>query len=140
MSQATSQYVNSSYSSLRSANTRPRLPPVRACLFDMDGLLIDSEDLYTVCTNETLRKYGKPDLPWNIKAQLQGRPGPEVCTRHLPRKKHIGQQLTRTRRPVRSSTIGPNYPLLAKTSSNKHRCCNKSTFPRHNRYPASATY
>jgi pseudouridine-5'-monophosphatase len=44
----------------------------------MDGLLIDSEDLYTICTNETLRKYGKPDLPWNIKAQLQGRPGPEV--------------------------------------------------------------
>ena len=48
----------------------------------MDGLLIDSEDLYTVCTNETLRKYGKPDLPWNIKAQLQGRPGPEVCPPH----------------------------------------------------------
>lgn len=48
----------------------------------MDGLLIDSEDLYTVCTNETLRKYGKPDLPWSIKAQLQGRPGPEVRTQH----------------------------------------------------------
>jgi len=44
----------------------------------MDGLLIDTEDLYTVCTNEILRKYGKPDLPWNIKAQLQGRPQPEV--------------------------------------------------------------
>jgi len=55
------------------------LPTIRACLFDMDGLLIDSEDLYTVCTNEVLREYGRPDLPWNIKAQLQGRPGPEVC-------------------------------------------------------------
>ncbi|KZF19318.1 HAD-like protein [Xylona heveae TC161] len=53
-------------------------PPVRACLFDMDGLLIDSEDLYTLCTNAVLRKYGKPDLPWSIKAQLQGRPGPEA--------------------------------------------------------------
>ncbi|KIW06654.1 uncharacterized protein PV09_02362 [Verruconis gallopava] len=54
------------------------LPAVRACLFDMDGLLIDSEDIYTLCTNKVLNEYGKPDLPWNIKAQLQGRPGPEA--------------------------------------------------------------
>lgn len=60
------------------------LPAIRACLFDMDGLLIDSEDLYTLCTNETLRKYGKPDLPWSIKAQLQGRPGPEVGEQPTP--------------------------------------------------------
>lgn len=44
----------------------------------MDGLLIDSEDLYTICTNEVLRGFGRPDLPWSIKAQLQGRPGPEA--------------------------------------------------------------
>jgi len=44
----------------------------------MDGLLIDSEDLYTICTNAVLHEYGKPSLPWNIKAQLQGRPGPEA--------------------------------------------------------------
>ncbi|KAI9836359.1 MAG: hypothetical protein M1819_001388 [Sarea resinae] len=44
----------------------------------MDGLLIDSEDLYTICTNTLLREYGRPDLPWSIKAQLQGRPGPEA--------------------------------------------------------------
>ena len=55
-----------------------QLPSIRACLFDMDGLLINSEDLYTICTNEVLHEYGKPDLPWNIKAQLQGRPGPEA--------------------------------------------------------------
>ena len=54
------------------------LPKIRACLFDMDGLLINSEDLYTVCTNEILHEYGKPDMPWSIKAQLQGRPGPEA--------------------------------------------------------------
>ncbi len=52
--------------------------PLRLCIFDMDGLLLNSEDLYTVCTNEVLREYGKPDLPWSIKAQLQGRPAPEV--------------------------------------------------------------
>lgn len=44
----------------------------------MDGLLIDSEDLYSLCTNRILAKYGRPDLPWSIKAQLQGRPGPQA--------------------------------------------------------------
>ena len=56
----------------------PPPPPVRACLFDMDGLLLNSEDLYSECTNAVLREHGKPDLPWNIKAKLQGRPGPEA--------------------------------------------------------------
>ncbi|MCJ1311984.1 Pseudouridine-5'-phosphatase [Agyrium rufum] len=43
----------------------------------MDGLLIDSEDIYTLASNEILHKYNRPSLPWSIKAQLQGRPGPE---------------------------------------------------------------
>lgn len=53
-------------------------PPVRACLFDMDGLLLDTEDLYTLCINLILEKYGRPKLPWSIKAKLQGRPGPQA--------------------------------------------------------------
>jgi pseudouridine-5'-monophosphatase len=44
----------------------------------MDGLLINSEDLYTECTNKVLNRYGKPNLPWNIKAQIQGRPAPKA--------------------------------------------------------------
>lgn len=44
----------------------------------MDGLLIDSEDLYTLCTNLILEKYHRPPLPWSVKAQLQGRPSPEA--------------------------------------------------------------
>jgi pseudouridine-5'-monophosphatase len=40
----------------------------------MDGLLIDSEDIYTLVTNLILQEYGKPNLPWVVKAQLQGRP------------------------------------------------------------------
>jgi pseudouridine 5'-phosphatase len=59
---------------------RDSFPPVRACLFDMDGLLIDSEDIYSFVTNKILHEYGKPDLPWSIKAQLQGRPAPQVPT------------------------------------------------------------
>ena len=53
------------------------LPPIRACLFDMDGLLLDTEDKYTQCVNTLLAKYGRPPLPWSIKAQLQGRPFPQ---------------------------------------------------------------
>ncbi|KAK6337304.1 hypothetical protein TWF730_002710 [Orbilia blumenaviensis] len=49
-------------------------PPIRACIFDMDGLLIDSEDIYTKITDEILARYNKGRLPWSIKAQLQGRP------------------------------------------------------------------
>ena len=44
----------------------------------MDGLLLDTEDLYTLCINVILEKYGRPSLPWSIKAKLQGRPGPDA--------------------------------------------------------------
>jgi pseudouridine-5'-monophosphatase len=42
----------------------------------MDGLLLDSEDKYSICTNAILAKYNRPPIPWSVKAQLQGRPGP----------------------------------------------------------------
>lgn len=53
------------------------IPPVRACIFDVDGLLINSEDIYSDIYNNILHSYGKPDLPWHIKAQQQstGRAG-----------------------------------------------------------------
>ncbi|KAK9461168.1 HAD-like domain-containing protein [Lipomyces oligophaga] len=57
--------------------------PIRACLFDMDGLLINSEDIYTEVTNSVLSDHGKPNLPWHIKADLQGRPGTEATRRFL---------------------------------------------------------
>jgi pseudouridine 5'-phosphatase len=57
---------------------RTDFPPVRACLFDMDGLLLDTEDLYTMCINIVLARHGRPNLPWNIKAKLQGRPATEA--------------------------------------------------------------
>ncbi|TDZ37333.1 putative uncharacterized hydrolase [Colletotrichum sidae] len=44
----------------------------------MDGLLLDTEDLYTACINVILEQNGRPLLPWNIKARLQGRPGPDA--------------------------------------------------------------
>ncbi len=44
----------------------------------MDGLLLNTEDLYTLCINLILEKYQRPNMPWSIKAKLQGRPGPEA--------------------------------------------------------------
>ncbi|GAA5859472.1 hypothetical protein JCM8547_006840 [Rhodosporidiobolus lusitaniae] len=49
--------------------------PVSAVLFDMDGLMIDSERLYTVATNSVLAPYGKT-LSWEVKASLMGKPAP----------------------------------------------------------------
>lgn len=115
---------------------------MRACLFDMDGLLIDSEDKYTDITNAILQEYGKPLLPWSIKAQLQGRPQPDVCRfpfpppppqvprcclcpSHIARiantltaifKPSVFNPLTVHSRPVVSSTIGPNSPSLLKNT------------------------
>jgi len=43
----------------------------------MDGLLIDSESLYTDCVNEVLKPYGK-EQTWEIKAQLMGKPEREA--------------------------------------------------------------
>lgn len=45
----------------------------------MDGLLINTEDIYTEVTNELLAEFSKGPLDWEVKIQLQGRPGPEVC-------------------------------------------------------------
>ncbi|RDW75643.1 hypothetical protein BP5796_06464 [Coleophoma crateriformis] len=57
------------------STSRTDFPPVRACIFDMDGLLIDTEEMYTICANKILAKYGKPNLPWSVKAKLMGVPG-----------------------------------------------------------------
>lgn len=49
--------------------------PIRACLFDMDGLLLDTEDIASQCHSLVLAKYGRPPLPPHIKAQMMGRNG-----------------------------------------------------------------
>lgn len=45
----------------------------------MDGLLINTEDIYTTVTNEILGQHGKGPLTWDVKIQLQGLPGAEAC-------------------------------------------------------------
>ena len=108
-----------------SINIRVRLPRIRACLFDMDGLLIDSEDKYTMITNEVLAMYGKPSLPWSIKAQLQGRPQPEV---RISPVMAIGDIFTDNRfRPARFSMIGLNCPSLPRKLPRSRLLCKPST-------------
>ncbi|EPX74733.1 haloacid dehalogenase-like hydrolase [Schizosaccharomyces octosporus yFS286] len=51
----------------------------KACLFDMDGLLVDSETVYTKTTNFMLERYNKGPLPLTIKAQMMGRPGDKAA-------------------------------------------------------------
>lgn len=75
----------------------------------MDGLLIDSEDRYTMITNAILQEYGKPLLPWSIKAQLQGRPQPEVGPR-FPAHVQLTNGYAVKYRQAKSSTTGPNSP------------------------------
>ncbi|GJE92849.1 HAD-like protein [Phanerochaete sordida] len=58
--------------------TRPKIEYV---LFDMDGLLIDSERVYTDVTNHILARYGK-EMTWDIKAGLMGKPEREAAA-HL---------------------------------------------------------
>ncbi|PFH51916.1 hypothetical protein AMATHDRAFT_74609 [Amanita thiersii Skay4041] len=50
-------------------------PPTRVeyVLFDMDGLIIDSERVYTDVTNQILEPYGKK-MTWDIKAGCMGKP------------------------------------------------------------------
>ncbi|KAF2723881.1 HAD-like protein [Polychaeton citri CBS 116435] len=103
-----------------------KLPAVRACLFDMDGLLIDSEDKYTICTNIVLRKYGRPDLPWNIKAQLQGRPGPAAgkilqdwAQLPISPDEWVAQVTEQQRLHFPDCKALPGVPLLLDTLANK---------------------
>lgn len=51
------------------------LPAIRACIFDMDGLLINSEDMLTLSVNLILEKYGRPPFTQSIRAQMMGVPG-----------------------------------------------------------------
>ncbi|KAF7376599.1 putative hydrolase [Mycena sanguinolenta] len=55
--------------------------PVESVLFDMDGLLIDSEAIYTKVTNTILAPYGKA-MTWDIKAGCMGKPEYEAAV-HL---------------------------------------------------------
>ncbi|CCC67035.1 hypothetical protein NCAS_0A04770 [Naumovozyma castellii] len=47
----------------------------------MDGLLLNTEDIYTITLNEILARYSTGPLTWDVKIRLQGLPGPEAGRR-----------------------------------------------------------
>lgn len=109
----------------------------------MDGLLIDSEDMYTLCTNEVLREYGKPDLPWSIKAQLQGRPGPAVCQANpdIPQHSSIKPPLTHEPHATQAGKILFDWAQLPCTHAEfyeKTRALQAKYFPRTQPLPGAS--
>ncbi|XP_044018435.1 pseudouridine-5'-phosphatase isoform X1 [Aphidius gifuensis] len=53
---------------------------VTHCLFDMDGLLLDTEDRYTMAFNEVLSKYGSDKIfGWNEKSSVMGLQWRQSC-------------------------------------------------------------
>ena len=49
-----------------------------AVLFDMDGLLINTEDIYSLVTQQILDKYGKT-FTWDLKLKMMGLPALEAA-------------------------------------------------------------
>jgi pseudouridine-5'-monophosphatase len=58
----------------RTTKTATSFPAIRACIFDLDGLLINSEDIITQSANRLLEKYGRPTFTPSIRVPLMGVP------------------------------------------------------------------
>ena len=53
--------------------------PIHAVLFDMDGILLDTETIYTEVTQDYVAQWGKT-FDWSIKSHMVGRPAIEAAT------------------------------------------------------------
>ncbi|KAE8234042.1 hypothetical protein CF326_g906 [Tilletia indica] len=57
--------------------TIPARGTVKAVVFDLDGLLLDTETIYTEIIRRKLAQHGK-DFTWDIKAKMMGKPESEA--------------------------------------------------------------
>eukprot|EP00123_Amoebidium_parasiticum_P010187 comp19945_c1_seq1/m.24271 comp19945_c1_seq1/g.24271 ORF comp19945_c1_seq1/g.24271 comp19945_c1_seq1/m.24271 type:complete len:243 (-) comp19945_c1_seq1:177-905(-) len=53
-------------------------PKITHVIFDMDGLLLDTETIYTKVTQEIVAPYGKV-FDWSLKVQMMGKKGEEAA-------------------------------------------------------------
>jgi HAD superfamily hydrolase (TIGR01509 family) len=58
--------------------------PIRSVIFDLDGVLLDTEPLYTSVTQTIAARYGKT-YDWTIKADLMGRGTLDAAERLIER-------------------------------------------------------
>ncbi|HWP65205.1 MAG TPA: HAD-IA family hydrolase [Candidatus Limnocylindria bacterium] len=61
----------------------PRPRPAVAVVFDMDGVLLDTEPIYTEATQRIVGRFGKT-FDWRVKGEMIGRPALDSA-RHLVR-------------------------------------------------------
>ena len=126
-----------------------KLPrPARCVIFDLDGVLLDTEHFYTEVTDEICRGYGKV-FDWSIKRNMIGRPSLEsarylVETLSLP----IAPEEYLRRRALRLDELFPlslekpgaeaftralaarGIPIAVATSSEQHLFDRKTTHHR----------
>ncbi|RAK77165.1 putative HAD superfamily hydrolase [Aspergillus fijiensis CBS 313.89] len=115
--------------------TRPKrdFPAVRACIFDMDGLLINSEDIITQSTNKLLAKYHRPAFTRSIRAQLMGVPDStssdafhDWAQLPTPREQFAGELHEQMRRDFPTCTPLPGAEKLLSDLS-RARCVSSSS-------------
>lgn len=58
-------------SAARTLSSASKIRPATHCLFDMDGLLLDTEPIYEGSVREICRKFGK-DYPLDVRMQVMG--------------------------------------------------------------------
>ena len=56
----------------------PKTAQIRAAIYDLDGVLLDTEPLYTRVTQEIVAEYGKV-FDWSVKRHMIGRPSLEAA-------------------------------------------------------------
>jgi len=115
------------------------VPRITHCIFDMDGLLIDTERVYTDAANEILSKHQPgTQLTWELKAKLMGRTSVESgriflesTEINMPLEEFLEELNAIQTRLVRSASILPgveslihhlhnhNVPIAVATSSTR---------------------